>query len=88
MKRLFTACFATLNIPTGFWLIQNCGVIYKTNTAFIRKNPCIFLRKSTNICEDSKIPSIHQSLMTLLHASHSSRSLLDLAVVLEQQRWE
>jgi len=36
------------------------------NTAFIRTNPHNFSSNSTNICANSKIPSIHQSQMTLL----------------------
>jgi len=55
-----------LNVATNVWLPQNCGVIYKTNTVFIRTSPCNFSSNSTNICANSKIPSSHQSEMTLL----------------------
>jgi len=69
MSRLLNACFAILNIAITFWVIQNCGVIYRINTAFIRTNPHNFSSNSTNICANSKIPSIHQSQMTLQAAS-------------------
>jgi len=59
-SRLLNACVAVLTIATSFSLIQNCGVIYKTNTAFIRVL-AIFSSNSTSLHANSKIPSIHQS---------------------------
>jgi len=66
MNRLHNACFAILNIATSFWVLQNCGVIYKTNTTFIRTSSRKFSSNSTNICANSKITFVHQSQMTLL----------------------
>jgi len=59
--RLLNACLAILNIAKNFWHIQNYGVFYKRNTAFIKTSPRNFSSNSTNICANSKIPSIHQS---------------------------
>jgi len=36
MSHLFNGCFAVLNIATSSCTIQSRGVIYKTNTTFIR----------------------------------------------------
>ena len=47
MTHLFMACLLFLNNATNFWLIQNCGVIYKTNTAFIRTSPHNFSSNNT-----------------------------------------
>jgi len=57
--------FAILNITTSFWLIQNCGIIYKTNTAYIRTCSTRNFSKNnnTNICANSKIPSSHSSVI-------------------------
>jgi len=53
--------FAILDIETSFWLIHHGGIIYKTNIAFIKTSPSNFSSNDTNICANSKIPSIHQS---------------------------
>ena len=55
MIHMLNACFAILNRATSFWLIQNCKVMYKTNTVFIR-SPCDISSSSTNICANSKNP--------------------------------
>jgi len=59
MSRLLRACFAILNTATSFRLTENCVVIYKSNMTFIRINPHNGYSNSTNICANSKIPSIH-----------------------------
>jgi len=39
---LLNGCFAMLKIATNVWLLQNCGVIYETNTAFFSViKPCL-----------------------------------------------
>jgi len=50
ISRLLNACFAILNIATNFWLIQNCGVICKTNMTFIRTCPHNTSSNNTNMC--------------------------------------
>jgi len=63
-QNMLNACFAILNIATSLCVIQNCGVIYKTNTALIRTNPHNFSNNSTNICANSKNPLIHHPLFS------------------------
>jgi len=59
-SRLLNARFEILTITTSFWLIQNRGIIYKTNTAVIRTSPRNFSSNRTNIYANSKIPSTRQ----------------------------
>jgi len=66
MRGLLNACFAILNIAISVWLVKNDGIIYKTNTAYIRTNRHNFSSNCTNICANSKTPSIFHPKMTQL----------------------
>jgi len=46
-----------LNIATSVWLFQYCRVIYKTNTAFI-KRPAIFQKTARIFVQTAKFPPI------------------------------
>jgi len=47
-----------LNIATSVWLLQNCGVFYKRNAAFIRKSHRNFLKAARIFVQTAKIPPV------------------------------
>ena len=62
-----------VNMATSFCLIQSCGVIYKTNTTFIKTIffQANFSSNSAIICTSGKILSISRKLLCYWKASFS-----------------
>ena len=61
-----------VNIATSVWLLKDFGVIYETNTAFIRTSPCNSSNNSPNLFFFTETFRSFFSLRHFGHLRHSS----------------
>ena len=77
-------CFAIWNIAIGDWLLQNCRVIYKTNTAFSRTSSAFFKQQYEYLCK--KQNSLQSSVVNDSPSKPSLLSSFQIGHVLIKQK--